>query len=115
MLCVINFSWCLLDVFDLNEDIVFYIFGWRLLVNYINGYYMYEYFYMFCFELWWYIEFIFGIDKYLVFYGGRGYIVKFGYDIDIVLKVKRNIEYNFWIDDKLGVVIVEFVVFEFVS
>ena len=112
MLRVTNFSRCLSDVSDSNEDIAPYIPGWRPLANYINGHYMHEHLYTFCPEPWRYTESLLGIDKYLVPYGGRGYIAKLGYDTDTALKVKGNIEHNSWIDDKSAVVIVEFVVFE---
>lgn len=56
-----------------------------------------------------------GFGDVFLFYGGGGYIVKFGYDVIIVFMVKESMEENNWIDDRLVVVIVEFIVFEFVN
>lgn len=44
-------------------------------------------------------------------YDGGGYVVDFGYNLRIVLRVVINFKSNSWIDERIVVVFVEFIVF----
>lgn len=44
-------------------------------------------------------------------YDGGGYIVDLGYDLWIVLRVVINFKSNDWIDDRIVVIFVEFIIF----
>lgn len=45
-------------------------------------------------------------------YGGGGFVVDLGYIKLLVLRVIYNLQNNFWIDEKMWVVFVEFMIFD---
>lgn len=49
----------------------------------------------------------------MVMYGGGGYVVNLGYNFELVFIVINSLEENRWIDDKIVVVFIEFIVFDF--
>lgn len=51
----------------------------------------------------------------MVIFVGGGYVVDFGYNFCIVLKVIRVLEEDNWIDDLIMVVFIEFIIFELFS
>ena len=105
------FKRCLSDLSDSNKDTTpFYNPGWIPIKN-SNGEKNTNQSYKFCPQPWRYAESI-RMNKHLLPYGSGGYIAKLGYDTDTALKVKQNVEQEYWIDDKSAVVSVEFVVFE---
>ena len=107
-----HFKRCLSDLSDSNKDTTpFYNPGWTPVKMSTGEKNTHDKPYKFCPEPWRYAKSI-RMNKHLLPYGGGGYIAKLGYNSDTALKVKQNIEQKHWIDDKSGVVSVEFVVFE---
>lgn len=97
------------------EDIICYnLFGWILVINISNYYLIYDVLRL-CFKLWCYnilleLNILFYYGKYMRYDGG-GYIVDLGYDLWIVLRVVINFKSNDWIDDRIVVIFVEFIIF----
>lgn len=72
-----------------------------------------------CFKFWRYrivnVLEVFFFNGFYVSYDGGGYVVDFGYNVELVLRVIDDLEKNDWIDFRIIVVFVEFIVYEFLS
>lgn len=50
----------------------------------------------------------------MIKYFGGGFVVNFGYNLELVLDVIESLEDNCWIDDRIVVVFIECILFDFV-